>query len=247
LPCRPYPFTAVTLTLKCVSGKRSVFVPHNFTSSEHFAQFASTNRVYVASNDGRKKAAVLSLSDAQNLADGEFLMLLTPFEVMDERISNLEGNVKNTSTGHEHATTQAIAHCEKMRQQFGELHVVNDGYPVVFYDNNSGLAVLEADGLVVNSVVLLLNEVKNTPKVSDVLTQQSRARTLEGILAAYRVDPSAFSSEPANCLPELAGKGITDVRPVLSGYNFAPSVEAVCVKEEVLVMKTNGSDYSKTA
>jgi len=173
-------------------------------------------------------------------------MLSTPFDVIDERVSALEGNVKDTSTGQEHATTQAIARCETMRTQSGELHVVNDGHPVVFYDDN-GEKALEADGLGVNSVVLLLNEVKHTPKLEDADAQQGCARTLGRILAAYRAKASAYSSEPAHCLPELASTGITSVRPVLSGYNFDPSVEAACVENGVVVMKTNGSDFSNTA
>ena len=234
---------AFTLMLKCRgNGKRSELVPYKFTSSEDFAKFTSTHDVFVSSKDGKKKGAVRSLLDAQNLADGDVLMLVTPFDVMDERVGTLEGNVKNTSTGQEHATTQAIERCPAMRKQFGALHVINDGYPVVFYDDK-GEKALEADGLVVNSVVLLLNEVKHTPKLEDAHIQQGRARTLMDILS----NPSAFSSEPVNCLPELARKGITDVRPVLSGYNFASSVETACVKEGVLVMKTNGSDYSNTA
>ena len=225
------------------NGKRGVFVPYEFTSSEDFANFASTHDIFVSSKDGLNKGAVRSLARAQNLADGDFLAMTTPFEVMDERVSTLEGNVKNTSTGHEHATTQAIARCEKMREQFGELHVVNNGYPVVFYDKNREKTVLEADGLVVNSVVLLLIEVKHTPTEGVASIQQQRAGILVGILS----NPSAFSSDPADCLPELARKGIKHVQPVLSGYNFAPSVEKACVKKSVLVMKTNGSDYSNTA
>ena len=226
--------TAFTLMLWCGNGEEGEFVPHPFKSSEDFANFASTNRIYVATNTGRKVRAVRSLSDAQNLADGEILMLCLSVEA---RISTIEGHVRNTSKGQECATTQAIAQCPAMRKEFGALHVFNDGYPVVFYDDR-GVQVLEADGLVVNSVVLLLNEVKHTPTSEDASLQQGRARTLVGILS----NPSAFSSEPAGCLPELARKGITDVRPVLSGYNFAPAVEEACVKAGVLVMKTNGSD-----
>jgi hypothetical protein len=235
---------AFTIMLKCGgNSKRGVFVPFNFTSSEHFAKYASTHDVFVSSKDGKKKGAVMSLSDAQRLSTGDFLMLSTPFDTLDEKIGILDGHVKNTSTGHEHATTQAIVRCEAMRKQFGELHVVNDGYPVVFSNDSNGEKVLEADGLVVNSVVLLLNEVKHTPSLADASLQQTRARTLAAILS----NPSAFSSEPADCLSELACKGITDVRPVLSGYNFASSVETACIKEGVWVMKTNGSDYSNTA
>jgi len=212
-------------------------------SSEHFAKFASSNLIYAASHDGRRKKAVFSLSDAQRLSPGDFLVLSTPFDTLDEKIGILDGHVKNTSTGHEHATTQAIARCATMRKQFGELHVVNDGYPVVFYDDNNGEKVLEADGLVKASMVLLLNEVKHTPSSSDASLQPTRAHTLAAILS----NPLAFSSEPADCLPELARMGITDVRPVLSGYNFSSSVEEACGKAGVLVMKTNGSDYSNSA
>jgi len=162
-----------------------------------------------------------------------------PFDTLDEEIDVLDGHVNDTSTGHEHAMTQAIVRCETMRAQFGELRVVNDGYSVVFYDDNNGEMVLEVDGMVANAGVLLLNEVKHTPSLADAYMQQGRACTLAAILS----NPSAFSSEPADCLPELVRNGITDVRPVLSGYNFAPSVEEACVKAGVLVMKTNGSDF----
>ena len=94
-----------------------------------------------------------------------------------------------------------------------------------------------------NSKVLLLNEAKHTPTVDDAREQPERVLKFKGILH----DPSAFSSEPAGILPVLAALGIKDVRPVLSGYNFAPSVVAACDEVGVLVMKTNGSDYSNTA
>ena len=234
-------FTAFTLELKCGSIKRGVLVPHTFTSSEHFANFASANQIYVASQRGVKKRAVMSLSDAQQLADGEFLMLSTPFDALDERIGQLDGHVKNSSGGHEHATTQAIARCAMMREQFGQLRVVNNGFPVTFNGKNG--PVLEADGLVINSVVLLLNEVKHMPSIADARLQKGRARILLDILS----DPSAYSSEPDHILPELVDTKLKSVQPVLSGYNFAPSVEAACMEEGVLVMKTNGSDYSNAA
>ena len=240
---RPFgPLTAFTLQLKRGgNGKRGVFVPHEFTSREDFAEFASTHDIFVSSKSGANKGAVRTLSHAQNLADGDFLMLSTPFDILEERIGKLDEHVLNSSTGQEHATTEAIVRCAAMREKFGVLRAVNDSYPVVFYAKG-GKEVLQADGLVINSVVLLLNDAKHTPSSADASLQQGRARTLEGILS----NPSEFRSVPPHILPELERAGVKHVRPVLSGYNFAPHVEKECEKEGVLVMKTNGSDYSNT-
>ena len=228
--------------MKSGVNKRAVLMEYNFVSSEDFANFASTHDMFVSNKAGAKKGAVRSLADAQRVADGDFIVVSTPLEVLEQRVGKLDSHVKNSSDGQEYTTTRAIASCPAMRKEFGELRVINNGYPVLFYNDN-GDEVLQADGLVMNSVVLLLNEVKHKPTSADACLQQGRARTLEGILS----NASAFRSEPAHILPELERAGIKTVQPVLSGYNFASSVEEDCAKADVLVMKTNGSDYSNTA
>ena len=94
------------------------------------------------------------------------------------------------------------------------------------------------DGLVVNSAVVIFNEVKQTPTLVDVCMQAPRKTLLEHILS----NPSAFTTKPRNCLDAVAG--VTKVVPIISGYNFHPDVEAACTAAGVRCVKTNGSDYS---
>ena len=227
---------AVTLKLKS-GGKRGSTMPATFSSAADFASFAATRDICLVSKDGLKKKIVRSLSDAQSDVAGDYLLLTAPFDSLEEDVSILKRNGKRMSSGQEQATTLAIVTSPALRAEFGDLCAIADGHGIVFYDHE-GNSTMEVDGLVKNSVVVLVNEAKNAPTVADVNEQRPRKALLELILS----DPSKYTSSPSGCLEALAG--ITTVVPVLSGYHFLPEVETACKKAGVRVMKTNGSDYS---
>ena len=103
---------------------------------------------------------------------------------------------------------------------------------MLFFDA-TGKEVLQADGLVVSSVVVLLNEAKHKPTLADVADQVRRKGQLEGVLA----NPSAYATAPPHLLDAMAG--ITTVVPVLSGYNFEAAVESECKAAGVRAFKTS--------
>jgi hypothetical protein len=226
----------VTLVLKS-GGKHGAKMPYTFTSAADFASYATTHDISLVSKDGARKHGVRSLADALAGTAGDYLLLTAPFDSLEEDVSNLKRAGTNMSGGQEQATTKAILTSLSLIAEFGELRPIADGQSVIFLDH-SGKPRLEVDGLVVNSTVVIVNEVKQTPTLADVNEQAPRMALLELILA----NPSAYTTKPPDCLDAMVG--ITKVIPVISGYNFRPEVEAACKAAGVRCMKTNGSDYS---
>ena len=54
------------------------------------------------------KRGVRSLSDATLLTAGDYLLLTTPFDTIDENVSNIQAHRKSSANGQERATTLAI-------------------------------------------------------------------------------------------------------------------------------------------
>ena len=153
-------------------------------------------------------------------------------------MTNLQAHRKNASNGQERATTLAIASCEQVRKEFGPLTLVCEGESITFSDKNDEKQVLEADGIIANTNFVLLNSVKHSPKVEDVGSLLRNKAFLESILA----DPSVYTSSPKGALEAM--KGITTVKPFLSGYDFSPEVLEECRLKDVRPVKPNGMDYS---
>ena len=185
-----------------------------------------------------QEEGVLSLSDAQSDVAGDYLLLTAPFDSGEEDLSSLKRHGKHVSSGQEQATTLAIVTSPALRAEFGDLRAIAGGQPIDFYDHE-GKWTMVVDGLVTNSVVVLMNEAKAAPTLGDVTKQLPRKAILKVVLS----HPSEYTTSPPGCLEALAG--ITTVVPVLSGYHFLPEVETACNKAGVRVMKTtHGSDYS---
>ena len=226
----------MTLVLKS-GGKRGAIMPYEFSSAADFASYAATHDICLVSNIGTKKKGVRSLADAQSGKAGDCLLLMAPFDSLEEDGSNLKRAGANTSGGQEQATTMAILTSPLLIAEFGPLRSIADGQSVAFFDH-SGKPRLEVDGLFVNSAVVIVNEAKHTPTLADVSEQVPRKALLELILA----NPSAYTTKPPDCLDALAG--ITKVIPVISGFFFRPDVEEACKTAGVRCMKTNGYDCS---
>ena len=211
-------------------------LPVDFSSAEDFKSFVATNLVYWVSERGQSKKIVRTLAEAQQVVKvpGDFLELASNLDDLSNDVTNLR---KNASSGLEQQTTRAIERDPALIELLGDLRALADGHSIVFIDS-SNKHVLEVDGLVINSVCVLVNECKQSPTVSDVESLISRVGVFKTILRNCR----GHTSYPPECIHEL--DGITEVVPVLSGFNFLPEVMAKCRAEGVRVMQTNGIGYT---
>ena len=229
--------SAVTLMIKC-GGRRGDLVSATFASPAEFESFAATHTIYLVSKDDKKKKLVLSLTDAQSGVEGDYLLQTSPYGDLDEDVGNVERHRQNMSSEQKQATTQAIVASPVLRAKFGDLRLLADGCPITFVDNSDEPnVVVEADGIAVNSVVVILNEMRQAPGVADVSRLLGRAAVLERVLRN-----ATYTTDPPDVLTAM--EGITKVVPVLSGYYFDASVVAECEAAGVLYMKANGADYS---
>ena len=194
------------------------------------------NAVFLVSKDGIKKRAVRTVQDATLDTGGDYLLLRIPFDNLEDNVNNLLAHRKNSASGQEMATTLAIASCDELSTEFGSLMLVGDGGSIIFSDHNG--ARLEVDGLIVNTSVVLLNSVKHSPKVEDVESLLTDKTLLEYIIA----HPSGFTTIPEGVLKAM--EGITQVVPILSGYDFKPAVLDACQARDVRSIRPNGTDYS---
>ena len=222
-----------------MGGRRnkSSRMAYTFDSAADFKDFTKTHDIALVSKDGLMKRGVRSLSDATLVAVGDYLLLTTPFDTIDENVTNLQAYRKNDANGQERATTLAIASSEQARMEFGPLTLVCKGESIVFSNKDDGGDVLEADGIIANKEFVILNSVKHSPKKEDVVSLVSAKKVLEKILAR----PSGYLSEPEGALKEM--KGIKKVKPFLSGYDFPPEVLKTCRKHRVHAIRPNGLDY----
>ena len=218
-------------------------MPYTFSSPADFADFVKTHDICLVSKDGTKKRSVRTFQEATIDMVGDYFLLMTPFDTIEEKVTNLQAHRKNASNGQERATTLAIASCEQVRKEFGPLTLVGEGESITFSDKNdeNPNPVLEADGIIANTNSVLLNSVKHSPKVEDVDSLLWAKVVLEGILAR----PSSYTSSPTGALEAM--KGITTVKPFLSGYDFSPEVLEECRLKDVRPVKPNGKDYSTTS
>ena len=232
------PLSAAPVTLKFKTGRASQLKPHIFSSAEDFAEFAKSGNVSLVSKDGFEKMAVRSLEQALSGAEGDYLRITsTPWEKIDTRMGNLEGHKENSTISHERVTTLGIASNPDFVAEFGPLTLVAEGESVTFFDH-ANKAVLEADGIVKNTHMLLLNDAKHTPTEDDARMLVNRTKTLVDILK----NAAAYTSHPSYAIDQVAG--INAVLPIISGYNFKPSVAHACRRENVRVFAPNGIDYS---
>ena len=197
--------TPAAVTLMIMSGgRRGALVSATFESPVKFETHAATHTLHLVSKDG------------------DFLLQTTPFDDLDEAVNKLKRHRQNMSS-EERATTLAVAASPLLRAEFGDVRLLADGCPVRFVDNSDkGKIVLEADGIAVNSVVVIMNEAKQVPDVADVKRLLRRAAILEDILS----DPTLYTTDPPELLSAM--EGITQVVPILSGYYFDASVVAAC-------------------
>lgn len=231
------PRHAERVVLMLRSGRNKP-VEATFSSAKDFADYAATHDVSFVSKDGLEKRIVRTLAEAQSGVEGDFLRLTSSVGVLSQRADDFTGYIDNAASSQEQATTRAIAGSAELVAELGTLTPVADAGSVVFSLKGrpeGGEAALEADGIVANSSVVVLNSVKLTPSKADVTQVRQDALTLKFILE----HPEAYVSSPKGALEAMAG--ITHVVPAISGYNFQAAVKAECAQHNVRTFVTNGA------
>ena len=110
--------------------------------------------------------------------------------------------------------------------------------------NRATIILLEADGLCLNSKLVVLNEAKATPSSFDVNGQTKRGLLLKLILAC----PDGYETKPPEVKQQL--EKFRDVRLVLSGYHFKEhEVEIACAKPDppIWIFRTTGKAFGAKA
>ena len=220
----------VTLTFKNKGGNvTSSFTPRRF---EEFV--SSGHLVYCTSTGSRTMKLVNTLNEATSVSPPDYLSFIAPFEQLRDL-----GNFKdNYASGLEQQTTRFIVNSPVFREKYGALSALAGGQTVTFYAAD-GKPLLEADGLIKNSVCLLFNEVKYSPTDSDMKALLSRRNRLLSLLAQPE---DVDHTSPPGIMEELAG--ITNVVPVLCGFHFNPTVVTACTKRHIIPVTTNGEGFS---
>jgi len=200
-------------------------------------------RLWVYAEKGKKKRVreVRSLAEAieaqaQAEASGTYLFLNDPGDKLSEDVSKLNRGARNRATGIEQQTTKAVARDLKLAEELGPLKLLNEGRGVVFCAPD-GEDIVEVDGLVLNSTMLLVNEAKASPKEEDV----SKFLAALGSLRAVLADPTSFRTRPPGILDDI-GQG-KQVVGIMSGFNFPPEVGRKCAKEGIRTVLTTGEGY----
>ena len=232
--------SAVTLMVKDAAGAR---FPVNYTVALFSDAISRGEKFTHMSKRGVKITEVHTLDEAMAVSseNGDYILRVLPNETLTDDVSKLKRNIHNVATGLEQQTTRAIERDAELNEMYGKLTALAGGHSIIFRKKNPDEKLpfeLEVDGIVVNSVYLLANEVKQSPKEDDVVKLLERVRVLRTILS----DPSSFVSEPFGCMALLSE--ITQVVPVMSGYNFMPQVVDKCREKGVHVMRTNGLGHS---
>lgn len=142
-------------------------------------------------------------------------------------------------------------HDPELNRKYAPLTLVNGGRAVTFYHKDPRKLLMEVDGLVVNSTVVLANECKSaldplhvlgdpTDK-SAVKSMKERAAQLEKILAL----PQLYESDPPEAFAQCTGKS---VKAVASAFTVDREAEALCRSNGIELFKpqAQGGAYSST-
>jgi len=91
--------------------------------------------------------------------------------------------------------------------------------------NVDGL-VMEFDGILKNSSIMLVNEAKNKPNDNDIVKLLDKTARLQEALSNKTLEDYV---------------GITVVKPFLSGHYFPPEMKSLCLFRNVSFIYPNGS------
>ena len=164
-------------------------------------------------------------------------------------VSNLKSFRSNVAAAFEEKCTKAIAVNEQLLAAYGgKLELLNEGRGVQFYrvvrdevtgECAQGDCVLECDGLIKNSVALLLNEAKAHMHEDDLSKLQESIKLLETI----RDNPSGYCSDPPGIIEQLANLQLV---PVASTARATIAVRSGCKQKHIHLVEPDASGFCCT-
>jgi len=188
---------------------------------------------------------------------GTYLWLRDAGEVLAEDVSDLKRSALNHATGVENATTSAMFHDPMLIKKYGPFSLLNNGRGITIYDKNKK-AVMEVDGLVLNTTTVLLNECKTALSDAHVVgalptdadpAHDTRKVSEKGLkdraLAFFRIvnNLSEYTSLSMDSLRLCEGKRIV---PVASGFSVSAEAEKACNEHgiELIMPRGRGGTYT---
>jgi hypothetical protein len=221
----------------------------SFITEEEFTEFLRLGngrtlaKVPLDTTEEAITEVLLTLEDAVVAATDtdSFLLLESPFKMAsaEDMKAIITSLTKIRARAIVMNTTRYIFSDPVVKDNYGDLQLINHGESVQFYLKGHSKPTLECCGLIkTTSASALLNEVKVSPKMEDVDDVLECASTLSSILQKHKF----FVSHPPQVLEEL--NGVQRVVPFLSGRDFSREVINKCSLLGVNTVETNGSDYS---
>lgn len=249
-----------------VIGKKGVVEPllktQDFTSAAEFASFMQGKMMAhirkgareesVDAKTGKKKATqlpdeeiggVIRLDAAVKAMqeEGTYLALSDPGYIFREEVSNLRGFRSNIASAFEEQSNKAIAASAQLLAACdGKLEALNDGRGVTFFDNATGQAFVQCDGLFKGTSVVLVNEAKTHLHEEDVMALVEKTKTnFEKVLAS----PSKYRGEPDGVLAQLAG-----LAPAYfaSCKAFTVDAKTACESNGIHLIESDGTGFKCT-
>lgn len=241
-------------------GKQIVPIVYTFQNEMEFKEKLLGNITTVFELNKKKQPvrAILSWEDAvATFRSGSVIGVKSLAGVFDD-VSNLKAAMRNQAMGLECQTNFAIASDRVLLDKYSPMHVLNDGRGLIFDDVSTGLTVVQVDGLIANTHVVLVNECKSSldprhihgvPQVEGDAEERSASEMSmierAGLLEFIFKHPERFKSKPVDVMAACAGK---TVKPVASGYMVDPTVAEECQKLgiELIAPRGPGGAYAVT-
>ena len=211
-----------------------------FSSKETFAKFLDAKDLYfLTSTEPKAIERIETVAQALDKIAAEVPLFI--HTSIKEDVSNLKRYVKNTATSLEITMNIAIVKNETLFAKFGHLELVNGGKGVLlkWTDSDGEKFERDIDGLIKNSVVILVNETKSRLNKSDLVKFGELKSTLEQAIK----EPEGFTTVPAGILPQLKGLRVV---PVVSTNGCADGAKEACAKAGIHVVEPNGDGYKVT-
>jgi hypothetical protein len=213
-----------------------------FISKDALANFLGEKELcFIVSAEPKVVERIRAVERAMEIAAaGTPLFLRTSIK---DDVSNLKRYVrKNTATSLEGTMNRAIVENAVLLAKFGHLELVNDGKGVLlkWTDSTTGKRKqVDIDGLIKNSVVLLMNETKSRLHPDDLIRFAKAKTALEQAID----NPGRFTTEPAGILPQLKGLRVV---PIVSTNGCADGAKEACAAEGIHILEPDGSGYAVT-
>lgn len=245
------------------TGEKMEKIPMKVYDQAHFDSLvASGSRMQSHDGTGRPIQAVTRWEEATAAVAAGNHLTVTDLTILLEDTTKLKSANANRAAGMETQITHAIARDPKLREQYGELQVVNDGYAVVF--RFEGCDVLEVDGLIKSCDTLFLNEAKVSIDKRDVdkmaPADSSSLETSNGswdedsvqamtnrVDALQRIlkNPQVFQSDPPGVMSELAPYVDKPIVLIASGFHVPRRARERCREKQILLLspRAQGGNY----